>query len=257
MTYSYTQLSQYLTCPRRYQVASNLIWKLLSWREWRTMESAEQKYLKRANHVLAVSQDDRDFFLKYINAARLSVIPTGTDSLPEPLATFFTQHQPVFISAGQLEPEYDLPVQIEALGRVRVQFPRAGLVLLGHGSLEQDLRSRIQAAQFAADILLPGDVPHAVTMRAISRADLMLRTTLYDGDAISVREALHLGTPVIATDNGMRPPAVRLVPTSNVRALQEAIEQSLAASAGRAREKSAADESNLQAVLDLYRELLD
>jgi glycosyltransferase involved in cell wall biosynthesis len=118
------------------------------------------------------------------------------------------------------------------------------------------LRNRIQADRFAADILLSGDIPHAVAMQAISRADLMLRTTLYDGDAISVREALHLGTPVIATDNGMRPAGVRLVPTSNAQALQEAIEQTLAASAGRVRERSAADESNLQAVLDLYRELL-
>ena len=41
---------------------------------------------------------------------------------------------------------------------------------------------------------------------------ILLRTTLYDGDAVSVREALWIGTPVIASDNGMRPEGVRLVP---------------------------------------------
>ena len=39
---------------------------------------------------------------------------------------------------------------------------------------------------------------------AMSRITIFLRTTLYDGDSISVREALHLGVPVIASDNGMR-----------------------------------------------------
>jgi glycogen synthase len=221
--------------------------------------------LRRFDHLIAVNQEILQFFLKLgVSHKRVQLIaphafPEGESyegSLPEPLATFFTEHRPVFISAGQLEPEYDLLVQIEAFARVRAHFPKAGLVLLGHGSLEQDLRNRIQVDHSAADILLSGDIPHAAAMRAISRADLMLRTTLYDGDAISVREALHLGTPVIATDNGMRPAGVRLVPTSSVQALQEAIEQTLMASAGRSRERSAADEVNLQAVLDLYRELL-
>jgi glycogen synthase len=222
--------------------------------------------LRRFDRLIAVNEEILQFFLKLgVPHERVRVIaphsfPEGESyagPLPEPLATFFTEHRPVFISAGQLEPEYDLPIQIEALARVRASFPNAGLVLLGHGSLEQDLRNRIEADLSAADILLSGDIPHAAAMQAISRADLMLRTTLYDGDAISVREALHLGTPVIATDNGMRPADVRLVPTSSVQALQQAIEQTLMASAGRARKQSAADESNLEAVLDLYRELLD
>ena len=49
-----------------------------------------------------------------------------------------------------------------------------------------------------------GDLPHAATLQAIARSDLMLRTTSYDGDAISVREALHLGTPVVAINSMSR-----------------------------------------------------
>jgi glycosyltransferase involved in cell wall biosynthesis len=50
-------------------------------------------------------------------------------------------------------------------------------------------------------------------------ADVMLRTTLFDGDAISVHEALYLGTPVIATDNGMHPEGVRLILNADRNAL--------------------------------------
>ena len=82
---------------------------------------------------------------------------------------------------------------------------------------------------YAEHVLLCGDVPHAITMTAISRAELMLRTTLYDGDAVSVREALHLGTPVIASDNGMRPAGVHLIPKSDLQALLRAIEETTGA----------------------------
>ena len=91
-------------------------------------------------------------------------------------------------------------------------------------------------------------------MTAISRSDLMLRTTLFDGDAVSVREALHLGTPVIASDNGMRPAGVRLIPKSNLSALLRAIEETLA-QPSRSQADRGIDESNVQAVFDFYREL--
>jgi glycogen(starch) synthase len=175
-------------------------------------------------------------------------------TLPEPLASFFLNHKPVLISVGLLEPEYDLPLQIEVMGQVRQKFPSAGLLLIGSGSLEQDLRGRIQSCSDAGHVLLCGDVPHAATIQAISRADVMLRTTLYDGDAVSVREALHLGTPVIASDNGMRPAGVRLIPKSDLSALLQAIEQTLAEPTTR-KAPSGCDETNLQAVLDFYRVL--
>ena len=175
-------------------------------------------------------------------------------ALPEPLASFFSEHSPVLISVGLLEPEYDLALQIEVLGQVREKFPSAGLLLIGSGSLEQDLHGRIGAFAYAEHVLLCGDVPHAITMAAISRADLMLRTTLFDGDAVSVREALHLGTPVIASDNGMRPAGVHLIPKSNVPALLRAIEETLAQPT-RSQADPGIDESNVQAIFDLYREL--
>jgi glycosyltransferase involved in cell wall biosynthesis len=175
--------------------------------------------------------------------------------LPKTLADFFQTHGPVMISAGQLEPEYDLGIQIEALHQLRHKFPKAGLVFLGSGSIEVDLRRKIEALDCREHVLLAGDVPHESALEAISRARLMLRTSLYDGDSISVREALQLGTPVIATDTGMRPPAVTLVPKSDLSALGKAIESVLAYP----RKPCLApqnDESNVQAVLDFYQELL-
>lgn len=222
--------------------------------------------LRRFDRVIGVNQQIVDFFL------RLGVFQEGTrliaphafladedrsGDLPEPLGGFFANHRPVLISAGQLEPEYDLGSQIEVMGAVRQEFPNAGLVLLGGGTLESGLHRNIEEKPFAQHILLCGDVPHAIAMKAIAQADVMLRTTLYDGDAISVREALYLGTPVVATDNGMRPAGVQLIPASDHDALFAAIERTLRSSAAKAPKKmSLPDESNLEAVLRVYEELL-
>jgi glycosyltransferase involved in cell wall biosynthesis len=183
----------------------------------------------------------------------------GSDSeraLPSALAEFFAAHDPVMTSVGLLEPEYDLPLQIAALTPVREKFPRAGLLLIGSGSLEVSLREKIAASPSAADILLAGDVPHAATMEAMSRSRVMLRTTLYDGDALSVREALQLGTAVIASDNGMRPSGVRLIPKADLDALVRAIEVELQESPERKGVVSE-NEGNIRAVFEFYRELVE
>jgi glycogen synthase len=184
---------------------------------------------------------------------------SGSDSeraLPPTLSGFFATHDPVLTSVGLLEPEYDLPLQISALSPIRQKFPRAGLLLIGSGSLEGSLREKIAASPSAAHILLAGDVPHAATMEAIFRSRVMLRTTLYDGDALSVREALQLGTPVIASDNGMRPTEVRLIPKADLGALVQTIESELQEPTQR-KGIGNGDEGNIRAVFEFYRELVD
>jgi glycosyltransferase involved in cell wall biosynthesis len=176
-------------------------------------------------------------------------------ALPPAVENFFAAHDPVLTSVGLLEPEYDLPLQIDAITPIRQKFPKAGLLMIGSGSLESSLRERIATSPSETHILLPGDVPHASTIQAMRRSHVMLRTTLYDGDALSVREALQLGTPVIATDNGMRPDGVRLIQKSDLQALVEAVEAELQ-QPSETKVAATTDDRNIQAVYDFYRELL-
>ena len=78
-TVLFTHNVEAMIWKRHSEVARNPLWKALSWREWQTMSRAERKYLQAADHVLAVSQTDRDFFAEFIPAAKLTVIPTGVD----------------------------------------------------------------------------------------------------------------------------------------------------------------------------------
>jgi glycosyltransferase involved in cell wall biosynthesis len=215
---------------------------------------------RRFDRIIGVNPAIVEMFHKFgvsrvrlIHPHVLSGVPTA--DYPARLQYFLAAHKPVLLSVGLLEPEYGLPLQIEALGPVRERFPQAGLLLVGVGSLEDNLRARIQATPYSEHILLWGDLPHSVTLRAIAECDVFLRTTLYDGDSIAVREALGFGTPVIATDNGMRPPGVRLIPSASLEELCRAIEECLA-EAHTKRTPVPPGEQNVQAIFDLYRELI-
>ena len=65
---------------RHFEVARNPLWKAVSWIEWKRMAAAERRYLQKADHVLAVSQNDRDMFAEFIEPRKLSVIQTGADT---------------------------------------------------------------------------------------------------------------------------------------------------------------------------------
>ena len=219
--------------------------------------------IRRLDRVVAVNEDIAAWFrqvgatvdqVRLIHPYALPAAPPTIEH-PEPLRSFLARHQPILISVGGLEPEYDLPLQIEALGHVRDEFPQAGLILVGAGSLEADLRSHAAEQTYGEHILLCGDVERSVALRVIADSDVMLRTTLYDGDSIAVREALHFGVPVVATNRAPRPEGVRVVPAQDLARLTEATAECLR-NGSRHPPSDKLREENFDIILALYEELL-
>jgi glycosyltransferase involved in cell wall biosynthesis len=180
--------------------------------------------------------------------------PDESVTVPARLKDFVAAHKPFLLTVGLLQPVYNLPLQIKALRKIREKFPRAGLIIAGSGEMEDELRRIIAASPDAGHVLLAGDVEHALTLHLINDCDVFLRTTDYDGDAISVREALHLDTPVVATDNGMRPAGVRLIPRGDDAALEKAI-ASLLNQDAKIKSAKPDDYRNITAILSLYKEI--
>ena len=181
--------------------------------------------------------------------------PDDAVTVPKNLAEFASVHSPFMLSVCSLEAEYDVFTQIEALGSVLTKFPDAGLMVVGSGAQEEEIRKSIESKPYAGRVLLAGGVENGVALHLMRSADVFLRTTLFDGDAIAIREAMFLGTPVIATDNGMRPEGVTLVSVKDKAALAEAI----VGIASRPRKEKPVlpdDVSNISAVLELYGELV-
>ena len=222
---------------------------------------------RRFDGLIGVNQEIVEMFVRFgVPRARTRVIipfalsfsDTGVP-LPPNIRTFFDSHDPVIVSVSGLEPEYDVSIQINALGEIVKTAPKAGLLICGTGSLEQELRQAASARSYADSVLLAGDLPHDVVLHTISQADAFVRTTHYDGDSIAVREALHFGVPTIVTDTGMRPAGVRLIPVGDSAALVDGL-RSVLSSAKRYGihdfpESVPRDDSHLIEVLELYEKL--
>ncbi len=233
-------------------------------KEGRTARAATLRGLifRRLDRIIAVNDEMVAMFRRFgVSPDRIRLIPphaflqpTAAGLRPE-MADFFQSHDPVLATVGGLEPEYDVPLQVAVAGELLPEFPQLGLVIIGAGSLEREIRDLINSQPHSSHLLLCGDVDHAETLRVIQECRILLRTTLYDGDSIAVREALHYGTPVIATDNGMRPPGVNLIPVSNREECRKMAERLLRQPRPDAVPTSA-NSANIEAIVELYRELL-
>ncbi len=168
--------------------------------------------------IVAVS-DEIAAALRFAGVAqeRLSVVSpfspalVGPRETPPGLAAFRGTHAPLFGAALARGAVYGADVLLPAFDAVRARLPLAGLVLFGPDSA--------RAAVAREGVLALGEVPHAAALAAIEAADVFVRATRADGDALSVREALALGRTVVATDAGHRPAGCLLVPRSDPSAL--------------------------------------
>lgn len=219
--------------------------------------------LSRFDRVIVVNEKLRQMFLDLgIDSSKLTIIepfalypPNQEVKLSPEIAGFISGHSPALLAIGGLETVYQPLEQIKAMEEVKESFPNAGLIIVGAGSLENEVRSAALASGVKDSILITGNLPHEETQHLIDRCDILLRTTLFDGDAISIREALYLQKNVIATNNGMRPEGVDLIDSLTSANLAAAI-RSIIKRPARSKIEHTADISNISKVIDLYKEII-
>jgi glycosyltransferase involved in cell wall biosynthesis len=154
--------------------------------------------------------------------AYLSAPPAEVE-LPRDLERWLSGRRPLLCTALFFRPEYGFDLLVAAVERLRASHPSLGCLVLGGGDEAEPARERLRARGLERAVLLAGDVDHDSCLALMSRSDLFVRPTLADGDALSVREALALGVPVVASDAGHRPPGVVLFPCGDLEALVAAL----------------------------------
>lgn len=204
----------------------------------------------------------KDLFRRYgVPDERIAVVapyslapPDESTVVPPGLLAFFDEHSPVFVAVGGLENEYQPLLVVSAIDRILEDFPDAGLIIVGDGTLRTETEQAILEGGHEGRIYLSGSIDHELSLHLMRRADAMIRSSLFDGDAISIREAMFLGTPVVATDTGNRPEGVQLFSIGDVNGLVEHLKTAVAVGK-KDSTLPPADVSNLAAVVDLYEEL--
>jgi polysaccharide biosynthesis protein PslH len=185
---------------RHYEIAANPLWKAISWLEWRRMERAEQRCLQLADHVLTVSNADRDVFARSVAPEKLTVIPTGVDV--DYFQHFSVEEKPnslVFTGSMDWLPNEDAILYfVEAiLPLIKRQCQEVSLEVVGRNPSR-----KLQAvAEREKSLRLTGwveDIRPFVARGAICIVPLRIG----GGTRLKIFEAMAMGKAVISTTVG-------------------------------------------------------
>ncbi|MGD0164918.1 MAG: glycosyltransferase family 4 protein [Candidatus Sulfotelmatobacter sp.] len=185
---------------RHYEVATNPIWKAISWWEWRKMEAAERRYLRLADQVLTVSQTDRDAFAAFGEPGKLTVIPTGVDvDYFRPMPVEETANSLVFTGSMDWLPNEDAILYfVDAiLPLIKQQCPEVSLEVVGR-SPSRKLQALSEAEK---SIRLTGwvdDIRPFVARGSVCIVPLRIG----GGTRLKIFEAMAMNKAVVSTSVG-------------------------------------------------------
>ena len=211
---------------------------------------------------------------------RIWVIPGFLRPPPEPAGppgpagvageageAFLSAHSPRLLAMGRFgqfqgREVYGVGDLIELLARVRRRFAGAGLLFVLTQPRDLDgpewpkLRARVDRLGLAGHLRVQPAGGELVPL--MRRADLLVRPTTTDGDANSVREALWVGLPVVASDCVARPEGTIPHRTGDVDDLAERTLETLSDLDGARRRVAALDvRDNWPALRKVFAEALE
>jgi len=182
----------------------------------------------------------------------------GSGALPDEIGRFLEDRGPIVSVTGAASASYALGDAVDALDRARSWYPDIGMVLVltafGTEAEERALSEKIDRRGLGGHVLVARDLPDFAAL--LSRSDVFLRSTLIDGDSMSVREALYLGIPTVASDTPFRPDGVILFRKGDAADMAEKLRSALEAGRGSPDAARRESEENLSALFGIYASAL-
>lgn len=172
-------------------------------------------------------------------------------ALESELRVWIERHQPLFSTVLFFRPEYGFDLLVAGLARLRDLYPSLGCLVMGSGEQLARAKTRIREAGLEGNVLLLGDVNHDACLALMSTCDVFVRPTFEDGDSISVREALSMGVPVVASRVGTRPAGAIVFHPGNVEEMVAKIEAALAERRGNRSQTAGC----MDRLMEIYRQV--
>ncbi len=111
---------------------------------------------KRFDRIVVSNEEIESVFHRYGVAPQnvrmimpyVLVEPDEEVTIPERYSRFYNNHSPVLLSVGGLEPDYDPIFQIDSMKRILAEFPNAGLMFVGDGSMRDEVDRAVGASGY-------------------------------------------------------------------------------------------------------------
>ncbi|KAA0236396.1 MAG: D-inositol-3-phosphate glycosyltransferase [Acidimicrobiales bacterium] len=173
----------------------------------------EERLPRRADRLIAVSQQIAERFAGLPGADRIVVIPPASRP-PEPrrspaevkAALGVDADRPLIVVVARLHAQKDHETFLRALSIVGAKHPEAVAAIIGEGPLEDELKTRARELGVAERTIFAGPSPYAVD--ELNAADVVALSSRWEGSPLVVAEALQLAKPVVSTAVGAIPEVV-------------------------------------------------
>lgn len=190
------------TIPKRhFERTTNVLARLFWWLQWRKLDAYERYFCNRFDHVIAVSENDRDEFVERYGVTRCTAIPTGVDTdyyAPRALDEAATRDL-VFCGSMDWLPNEDAVLWLvrDILPAVQRRIPTARLTVVGR----KPTPTILAATQGRDDVTLTGWVED--TRPYLARgAVFVVPIRIGGGTRMKIFEAMAMGRPVVSTQIG-------------------------------------------------------
>ena len=113
----------------------------------------------------------------------------------------YTQFDFIFLVASRLTREKNIGIAISSMREVIKKHPKAGLVIVGSGPEENNLKLKAKSCKLTANIIFEPWQSDVVSY--YKTADAFLLTSKYEGFGMTLVEAIASDCPVISSDVGI------------------------------------------------------
>ncbi|MFC1861452.1 glycosyltransferase family 4 protein [Chloroflexota bacterium] len=172
------------------------------------------RYIKRASHIIAVSQSTKSDLVRYLDIpeGKVSVIYNGVSRNLFKPRNMRLLDAPFILYVGSERRRKNLDKLFEAFASLRLDFPRLKLVKVGgpgrHKQFRNDTMKKLTGLGIIEHVIFVDYVSELDLTRYYSSAALLAYPSLYEGFGLPPLEAMACGCPVVTSNTSSLPEVV-------------------------------------------------
>ena len=170
--------------------------------------------IKRASHIIAVSQHTKYDLIKYLKIpdSKISVIYNGVDhGIFKPYKAKLLD-KPYIIYVGSERPRKNLSRLFKAFAKLRGEFTELRLVKVGSAGRSEKYRSdtmkKLHSLRLAREVIFVDYITQLDLAYYYSSATLLAYPSFYEGFRLPPLEAMACGCPVVTSNTSSLPEVV-------------------------------------------------